>query len=78
MRNFIAKLKLVLDYGPEIDEILQRRRLEKSVERAKEDRHQLNLCYRHRQEEKHSHYSDHNCDYCKALKGKRRIFDETA
>jgi hypothetical protein len=27
--------------------------------------HRLNLCYAHRQEQNHSHYSSHNCDHCK-------------
>jgi hypothetical protein len=32
-----------------------------------DNRHRLNLCYKHRQEAKRSHYSEHNCDHCKAL-----------
>ena len=27
--------------------------------------HRLQLCYAHRQESNHSHYSPHNCDHCK-------------
>jgi hypothetical protein len=29
--------------------------------------HNLNLCYKHRQEQNRSHYSEKNCDYCKLL-----------
>lgn len=27
----------------------------------------LDLCINHKQEWKHSHFAEHNCDYCKAL-----------
>lgn len=27
----------------------------------------LDLCVNHKQEWKHSHFAEHNCDYCKAL-----------
>lgn len=36
------------------------------TERLK-NKHRLKLCYKHRQEQNHSHYSPKNCDYCKLL-----------
>lgn len=34
---------------------------------------ELNLCVNHPQEWKHSHYAEHNCDYCKILEENQRL-----
>lgn len=64
--NFIARLRLVLTYGPEIKQILQERRREQERKQAEEHKYRLNLCYKHRQEQNRSHFAEHNCHYCQA------------
>lgn len=46
------------------------------IEKNKNKQHRLNLCLKHRQELKHSHFSEHNCDYCNAIKGIIRECDK--
>lgn len=66
--SFFKRLRLVFSYGPEIEEMLKAARKEREVQKMWEDRQRLKLCYKHRQEPNHSHYSEHNCDYCCLLK----------
>lgn len=69
--RLIKRFRFIMAYSAEIDELLkeqldERRRAKENAERE-ERRHMLNLCYKHRQEPNHSHFAEHNCDYCKAL-----------
>lgn len=68
MLELIKKLILVFKYGTEIETFLIkiREEAEKRERIAKKDN--LKLCLGHKQEETHSHYSEHNCDYCKLKK----------
>lgn len=69
--NFFKKLWLVFTYGDEIDGVLveARRNLREAARRAKVEN--LNLCLKHQPANVGSHYSEHNCDHCKALKRER-------
>ena len=68
MIKLINRIRLLFTYGEEIDEVLEKMRKEKEEkERIKRSTY-LKLCYKHQQEEYHSHYSEQNCDYCKILK----------
>ena len=60
----------------ELQEIVSKREKEKekAIEESNKDR--LFLCFKHRQEDKYSHYSEHNCDYCKALKKIKELQNE--
>jgi len=66
--QIFKRLKLLMTYPDEIDQVLKKLRDEEEARIREENRHRLKLCYKHRQEQNHSHYSEHNCDYCKALK----------
>ncbi len=65
--KFFKRLRLVLSYGPEIDELLEATQKEREARRWEANKHRLNLCYKHRQEPDQSHYSPHNCDHCRLL-----------
>jgi len=76
MKNIIAKIKLVFNYGNELESMLQERRNKELTKEHEYNMHRLNLCHKHRQEQNGSYYSESNCDYCKALKGIKRAFDK--
>lgn len=71
MINFFRKLQYVFQYGTELNSILLKERQEIANEASRIEhervKHHLDLCYKHQQEAKHSHYSEKNCDYCKLL-----------
>ena len=71
MINFFHKLRLLFQYGPELNSLLLKERQELADEsiRIEHERTKdhLQLCYSHQQENKHSHYGERNCDYCKLL-----------
>lgn len=49
--------------------VAKKLRKELELQKLMESRkHHLNLCIKHQQEQNRSHFSEHNCDYCKALK----------
>jgi len=75
LRKFIAKIRFAYEYGSEIQKQFDREREEKASAEWRERQHQLNLCRKHQQESNHSHHADSNCDYCNALRGKRRPID---
>jgi len=58
-------LMLILNYGPELEELLKEKKQERLEAECEANAHRLNLCFKHRQEQNHSHFSEHNCDYCK-------------
>ena len=59
-----AKLKLLFTYPDELEDMLKKLKDEKEEKIRLSKLHNLNLCYEHRQESHHSHYSPCNCDYC--------------
>jgi hypothetical protein len=66
---FIFKrIWLALTYGPELDVVAKKIREEKEKRQKELERHHLKLCFKHQQEKRYSHFSEHNCDYCKLLK----------
>jgi hypothetical protein len=67
--KFLKRLMLVLRYKGELEELLKQMSMEREIEKRKEQSEYLNLCKRHQQRDIGSHYAEHNCDYCKALKG---------
>lgn len=73
MKNFFKKLKLVFSYGSEIEDILRDAHNVKAEKMRKQKANYLHLCFSHQQEENHSHYSEHNCDYCKLLKRNEKL-----
>lgn len=73
--GIFSKLKLVFTYGPELEDVLRDKHNEAYLKELVAKGHHLNLCTQHKQEERHSHFAEHNCDYCNALKGKFRLHD---
>jgi len=75
--KFIKAVCLALSYGPELEVLLKGPELEvllKGLLEAKEDAERLarldylDLCKKHQPRSVGSHYAEHNCDYCQALK----------
>lgn len=71
--SFFNKLKLVFAYGSELEELLKNIKKEKSDEEFKRKLHHINLCLKHQQEERRSHYSEHNCHHCKLIKENEKM-----
>lgn len=67
MIAFFRKLSLIFKYGDELETLLQNIRKEQRKKEREAKRHHLKLCIKHQQEQYRSHYSEHNCDYCKLL-----------
>lgn len=67
-KQFLRNLRLMFIHGPEFEAILKKEFEEKLKEEARLEKSRLNLCFKHRQERNHSHFSEGNCDYCKLLK----------
>lgn len=66
--KFTKKVALIFTYGEEIEQVLIDKRNEMEDEEREARKHNLNLCLKHQQEQYHSHYAEHNCDYCIAMK----------
>ncbi len=58
------KLFLLFTYGSELEQVLKDIRWKKQIAENERKRDHLHLCSKHQQEENHSQYSEHNCDYC--------------
>jgi len=63
--KLIDALTLIFTHGPELEQVLEEKKRVKDDAEREANAHRLNLCYKHRQEQNHSHFSEHNCDYCK-------------
>ncbi len=59
------RLKYLLTAPAELDELIEDIKTKAADEERIANRSRLDLCYRHRQEQNNSHFSPHNCDYCK-------------
>ena len=71
--SVFKRIWLMLTYGPEIEIVLKEIREKRREEERESNRHRLDLCFKHRQEQNHSTYSEGNCHYCKALKEIERL-----
>lgn len=67
MDNFFQRLIYVFRCGPELAELLAHKEEEIRQRDYAATKDNLNLCFKHQQERNHSHFSEHNCDYCKLL-----------
>lgn len=65
--NIFSRLKVCFTHGPELKTHLDQLRQDTLKAEFESRKHNLNLCYKHRQEQNFSHYSEKNCDYCKLL-----------
>ena len=65
--DFIDTLTLIFTYGPDLEEVLKEKKREREDAERKTNRHRLDLCFKHRQEQNRSIFSEGNCDYCKLL-----------
>lgn len=66
--SMFGKLKLLFSYNDQLEELLVKMKRDKENKERDARRHHLDLCLKHKQERNHSHFSEHNCDYCKLLK----------
>lgn len=66
MKLFKILKFLIFNYS-EIEQFLKRKQQEHEEKLRLSKKHNLNLCYQHRQEQNRSHYSRKNCDHCKLL-----------
>lgn len=62
--NFFTRLVYLFTAPREVEELILDKRAEFKRQDYENQRHRLNLCYKHRQEQNHSHYSEHNCHHC--------------
>jgi FtsZ-binding cell division protein ZapB len=57
----------VLFSGEAVDELVKEQQDLIDEAKREDERHRLNLCWKHRQEANHSSFSEHNCHHCQAL-----------
>lgn len=62
--NFFTRLIYLFTAKAEVEELILDKRAEMLQQEHENNRYRLNLCYKHRQEQNHSHYSEQNCHYC--------------
>lgn len=67
MKNFFRRLLLVFMYGPELNQIVRKMREDEERRQHALRSEYLQLCIRHQPVSPGSHFSEHNCDYCKLL-----------
>lgn len=65
--NWLRRLMLVFQYGPELDRMLKDRKEEADRIKRESEKDYLQLCIRHQPVHSGAHFSEHNCDHCKAL-----------
>lgn len=73
MFSYIKYLKFLIDNRDSVYEIIREKEAERIIAEAKNNAHRLNLCFKHRQEQNHSHYSENNCDHCKLLEKVKQL-----
>ena len=62
--NLLKRLRYLWKAPDALDALIAAEQKKRELERIEADKDRLHLCYRHRQEEKHAHYDEKNCDYC--------------
>ena len=62
--NLLKRLRYIWVASDELDALIEAEHQRLEQERIDAEKDRLHLCYRHRQEEKHAHYDEKNCDYC--------------
>jgi len=71
--SIFSRLALVFTHGPELEWIVRTQRAEEKSREWEAQRHHLDLCFKHQQEQNHSHYSGKNCHYCQLLETIRHL-----
>ena len=62
--NLLKRLRYLWKAPDALDALIAAEQKKRELARIEADKDRLHLCYRHRQEEKHSRYDEKNCDYC--------------
>jgi len=65
--SIFKRLKYLFTAGKEIDVLILLKEQEERARKSEGNRYRLGLCYKHRQEQLHTVYSEQHCDYCKLL-----------
>ena len=65
--NILSRLIVAFTYGDEIVELVKKRQEVARDEKQFREIAYLDLCKEHQQRSYGSHFSPHNCDYCKAI-----------
>jgi hypothetical protein len=61
------KLMFLFNHLDVIDILIEKERTARIETDKQEKKDNLRLCKKHQQERNHSHFAEHNCDYCKLL-----------
>ena len=67
LTKLLSRFQLTFKYGAELEDLLREAHNAKIEAARLQKAKNLNLCWDHQQEDNHSHFSKHNCDYCKLL-----------
>lgn len=59
------RLIYLITAGDALDELIKEEKRKAYDLKQENNRYRLDLCYKHRQEQNHSHFSPNNCAYCK-------------
>lgn len=73
MLGFFTRLWWAITANEDFEKEVIARKREREDKERESRRYNLDLCYKHRQEHNHSHFSEKNCDYCKLLKERDRL-----
>lgn len=65
--NIFKRLYWVLSKNRDLESVMRKEKEKREEQEREERKHHLHLCKKHKQERNQSHYSPHNCDYCKLL-----------
>lgn len=67
--GLFARLKYLFTAGEAVDALIREKQEALEEQRRLERSEYLQLCKRHQPISPGSHFAEHNCDYCRALKG---------
>lgn len=73
MFKIFQKIKILFIFGPELEELVKKLKKDKQKALQNARKHNLNLCFDHKQERNHSFYSKQNCDYCRMQNENRKM-----
>ena len=73
MINYIRKIIWAAKNYASIKKLVEKIHIENENQERKLRNQHLKLCFKHQQEQNHSHYSEKSCDYCKLI---NRLDDE--
>lgn len=66
--NMFKRLKYLFTASAELDILIKKEHDILEKKKREDQIHRLNLCWKHRQEQNRSSFSEHNCHYCQAQK----------